>query len=60
MVDICFVEADLVEALPMAVEVGALGWPVVGIALEPWLPRKDTRGKATELEAFLMRYLKQH
>jgi hypothetical protein len=60
MVDICFAEVDLVEALPMAVEVGALDRPVVGIVLEPWLPRMDTGGKATELEAFLMCCLKQH
>jgi hypothetical protein len=60
MVDICFAEVDLVEVLPMAVEVGALDRPVVGIVLEPWLPRKDIRGKTTELEVFLMRYLKQH
>ncbi|MCI79993.1 hypothetical protein A2U01_0101264, partial [Trifolium medium] len=37
----------------MAVEVGVLGKPVVGIVLAPWLPRKDIGDKAAELEAFL-------
>jgi hypothetical protein len=60
MVDICFAETDLVEALPIAVEVGALGRPVVGIDLELWLPRKDIGGKTTKLEAFQRVRLKWH
>jgi hypothetical protein len=60
MVDICFAETDLVEELPIAVEVGALGRPVVAIVLESWLPHKDIGSKATELEAFLRVQLKRH
>jgi hypothetical protein len=58
-VDICFVEVDLVAALPMVVEVGALGRPVVGVVLEPRLPRKDIGDKAIEMEALLRVQLKQ-
>ncbi|MCI32270.1 hypothetical protein A2U01_0053483, partial [Trifolium medium] len=58
-VDIYFAEADLAGALPMAVEVGALGRSVVGIVLESWLPRKDVGGKVFELEAFLRYHLKR-
>ncbi|MCI56977.1 hypothetical protein A2U01_0078228, partial [Trifolium medium] len=59
-VDICFAEANFARALPMAVEVGVLGRPVVGIVLEPWLPHKDIEDKAAELEAFLRYHLKRH
>jgi hypothetical protein len=58
MVDICFVEAGLAEVLQTVVEVGGLGMLVVGIVHEPWLPRKNIGGKATEPEAFLRVQLK--
>jgi hypothetical protein len=60
MVDTCFAEVGLVEALPMAVEAGALGRPVVGIVPELQLPYKDTEGTVAKLWALVLILLQWH
>jgi hypothetical protein len=49
-----------VEALPMAVEAGALGRPVVGIVPELQLPYKDTEGTVAKLWALVLILLQWH